>query len=355
MRSPPRVSELRVIHISGTCLPLPLRHQNRRRHRRHNCRRQRLWRTIVIMKIVVIINTIIRYQMLLQGQGVRQSVGWLGRFVRCFEARSPGDVEESGGSETECVSGSASSLGVRGTHTAGQGCYLPVRPSSCPDLKNPDGHWKGREYCEEPQRAIVAVAGSTHGSARPSVGASGQTRAGDATQGGGGPRVRFDGSSGWSWLLVGCRPTRFGRRRGTCSGVSWRSWGGYHYQPPQEWHRSQGAIEDLSTKFAEMQQYIGNITTQYSAFQAEVMLVIQTLTNQQKQSAPIVYCGPVPVTPRASPQLLQSSQSKRPAGDKADGDDSPRKFMVGADDDDLLIDQLGQPSDLQPDLAQESL
>ena len=71
--------------------------------------------------------------------------------------------------------------------------------------------------------------------------------------------------------------------------------------------------------------------------------------------ASIVSCGPVPVTPRASPQLLQSSQSKRPAGDKADGDDSPRKFMVGADDDDLLIDQLGQTSDLQPDLAQESL
>ena len=61
--------------------------------------------------------------------------------------------------------------------------------------------------------------------------------------------------------------------------------------------------------------------------------------------------------PRASPnsQLLQSSQSKRPAGDKADGDDSPRKFMVGTDDDDLLIDQLGQPSDFKPDLAQESL
>ena len=144
-------------------------------------------------------------------------------------------------------------------------------------------------------------------------------------------------------------------RESSSSPQSWQSWGGY--QPPQEWHRSQGAIEDLSTKFAEMQQYIGNITTQYSAFQAEVMLAIQTLTNQQKQSATIVSCGPVPVTPRASPQpqLLQSSQSKRPAGDKADGDDSPRKFMVGADDDDLLIDQLGQPSDLQPDLAQESL
>ena len=87
------------------------------------------------------------------------------------------------------------------------------------------------------------------------------------------------------------------------------------------------------------------------------MLAIQTLTNQQKQSATIVSCGPVPMTPRASPQpqLLQSSQSKRPAGDKADGDDSPRKFMVGTDDDDLLIDQLGRPSDLQPDLAQESL
>ena len=30
-----------------TCPPLPLRLQNRGRHRRHNCRRQRLWRTIV--------------------------------------------------------------------------------------------------------------------------------------------------------------------------------------------------------------------------------------------------------------------------------------------------------------------
>ena len=137
---------------------------------------------------------------------------------------------------------------------------------------------------------------------------------------------------------------------------SWRSWGGYHYQPRQEWHKSQCAIEDLSTKFAEMQQYIGNITTQYSTFQAEVMLAVQTLTNQQKQSASVDCCGlAAPVTPRASPQLVQSSQSKRPARDKADGDDSPRKFMVGADDDDLLIDQLGQPSDLQRGLAQESL
>ena len=65
---------------------------------------------------------------------------------------------------------------------------------------------------------------------------------------------------------------------------SWRSWGGYHYQPPQDWHKSQGAIEDLSAKFPEMQQYIGNITTQYSTFQAEVMSAIQTLTHQQKQS-----------------------------------------------------------------------
>ena len=138
---------------------------------------------------------------------------------------------------------------------------------------------------------------------------------------------------------------------------SWRSWGGYQYQyqPPQQCHKSQGAIEDLSTKFAEMQQYIGNITTQYSAFQAEVMLAIQTLTNQQKQSASVASCGPVPVTPVASPQLIQLSQSKRLAGDKADGDDSPRKLMVGADDDDLLIDQLGQPSEFQRDLAQESL
>ena len=114
--------------------------------------------------------------MLLQGQGVRQSVGWLGRFVRCFEARSPGHVEESGGSETKCVSSSASSLSVGKSYTASQGCYLPVRPSSCPDFKNPDGHWKVGECCEEPKRPGVAVARSTHESAGPSVGASGQTR-----------------------------------------------------------------------------------------------------------------------------------------------------------------------------------
>ena len=73
-----------------------------------------------------------------------QAKRWMvGLFFRCFVSGSPGDLIVSGGSETEC-------------HTAGQGCYLPVRPSSCPDLKNPDGHWKGREYCVEPQRAIVA-------------------------------------------------------------------------------------------------------------------------------------------------------------------------------------------------------
>ena len=42
-----------------TCPPLPLRHQNRRRPRRHNCRRERLWRIIVIIKIVVAIAVII--------------------------------------------------------------------------------------------------------------------------------------------------------------------------------------------------------------------------------------------------------------------------------------------------------
>ena len=41
---------------------------------------------------------------------------------------------------------------------------------------------------------------------------------------------------------------------------SWRSWCGY--QPCQDWHRSQCAVEDLSVKFAEMQKYIGNVTTQ---------------------------------------------------------------------------------------------
>ena len=108
---------------------------------------------------------------------------------------------------------------------------------------------------------------------------------------------------------------------------------------PQSWqfwvvisHQRSGtgrAIEDLLTKFAE-NQYIGNITTQNSVFQAEVMLAIQTLTNQQKQSATIVSCGPVPMTPRASPQpqLLQLSQSKRPAGDKADGDDTESSWLV---------------------------
>ena len=65
----------------------------------------------------------------------------------------------------------------------------------------------------------------------------------------------------------------------------WRSYGGY--EPRQEWHRSQCAVEDLSVKFAEMQKYIGNITTQYSTVQTEVMLAIQALTHQQKQNVSV--------------------------------------------------------------------
>ena len=45
--------------VVDRCLLLPLRHQNRRRHRRHNCRRQHLWRTIVTIFIVVAIAVII--------------------------------------------------------------------------------------------------------------------------------------------------------------------------------------------------------------------------------------------------------------------------------------------------------
>ena len=66
---------------------------------------------------------------------------------------------------------------------------------------------------------------------------------------------------------------------------SWRSYGGY--QPREDWHRSQCAVEDLSVKFAEVQKYIGNITTQYSTFQTEIMLAIQALTHQQKQSVSV--------------------------------------------------------------------
>ena len=96
----------------------------------------------------------------------------------------------------------------------------------------------------------------------------------------------------------------------------------------QDWHRSQCAVKDLSVKFAEMQNYIGNIATQYSTFQTEVMLAIQALTHQQKQNVSVDGHGSVaPVTPRASPK--PALQSKRPARDKADGDDSPRKFVTG--------------------------
>ena len=83
----------------------------------------------------------------------------------------------------------------------------------------------------------------------------------------------------------------------------WRSWGGYNFQPRQDWRKSQCALEDRSVKFAEMQQYTGNITTQYSTFQTEVMLAIQALTHQQSQSVSADgYGSAAPVTPRASPQ-----------------------------------------------------
>ena len=76
-------------------------------------------------------------------------------------------------------------------------------------------------------------------------------------------------------------------------------------------------------------------------FQTEVMLAIQALTHQQKQNVSVDGHGSAAlVTPRASPKPVL--QSKRPARDKAEGDESPRKFLtvpsdvvVGADDDDL--------------------
>ena len=159
-------------------------------------------------------------QMLLQvGQAVWQGSGRLGRFIRCFQNGSPGDSEEFGGIDTECFGCSASSLGVGGTNTADQGCHLPLRPSSRPDLQASDGHRKGRGHCEEPQGAIVEGAGRTRESARPRVGAPAQTRSGDATQGRGGSMLRSNGSSGWHRLMVGYRVARLGRRRRTCPGV----------------------------------------------------------------------------------------------------------------------------------------
>ena len=61
---------------------------------------------------------------------------------------SPGNLEEAGGSKTECCSGSTRSFGVGGTDTAGQGCHLPLRPSTRADLHASDGHWKGKKYCD---------------------------------------------------------------------------------------------------------------------------------------------------------------------------------------------------------------
>ena len=83
------------------------------------------------------------------------------------------------------------------------------------------------------------------------------------------------------------------------------------------------------------------------------MLAIQALTHQQKQNVSVDGHGSAaPVTPRASPKPVLLS--KRPTRDKAEGDDSPRKFVtvpsddvVGADDDDLRTDQSDHPSDVQ--------
>ena len=92
--------------------------------------------------------------------------GWS---ARCLKTGSSGNFEVAGGSKTECCGGSTRSFGVRRTDTAGQGCHIPLRPSTRADLQASDGHWKGREYCEEPQGAIVAVAASTREVAGPSV------------------------------------------------------------------------------------------------------------------------------------------------------------------------------------------
>ena len=92
-----------------------------------------------------------------------------------------------------------------------------------------------------------------------------------------------------------------------------------------------------------------------------ILATIQALTHQQEQNVSIDGHGSAaPVTPRASPKPVL--QSKRPARDKADGDDSSRKFVtvpsdvvVGADDDDLCIDQLDHPLDVQRGVEQELL
>ena len=144
--------------------------------------------------------------MLLQGQGVREAFEWLVRFVRCLKTGSSGKLLKSWREQSRMLQRLHTQFGVRRTDTAGQGCHLPLRPSTRADLQASDGHWKGREYCEEPQGAIVAVSAGTREGAGPPVRASAQTRGCDApTQGRGGPWVRHHGFSRWMYLVVGCR------------------------------------------------------------------------------------------------------------------------------------------------------
>ena len=272
-----------------------------------------------------------------------------------------GDVEESGGSETKCVSGSASSLGVRGTHTAGQGCYLPVRPSSCPDFKNPDGHWKGGEYLRRTAESKCGDRRKHSTKAQDHLWEL-QGRLEQVTQ------RKEEEDQGYDFMDLQDGPgswweadlTRFGRRR-TCSGViviatvlavlGWIS-----LSPTtgvaQVAGCNRGFVDQVCRDAAVHWQHHDAV----QCFPGGGHVGDSNPDKSAEAECAFRFLWPCPGDAASFNRSCYSCpRSKRPAGDKADRDDSPRKFMVGADDDDLLIDQLGQPLDLQPDLAQESL
>ena len=248
-----------------------------------------------------------RHQMLLHGHGVRQGFGWLVKFVRFLKTGSPGNLEAAGGSAKQNAAAApqpVSALEDRIQQVKDAIYRYDPLHGQISQLQTAIGRAQGtvknrREQLWQSQEALTKAQDHLWEL---------QRRLEEVTQRKEEDHQGYeamdlqDGPDSWWDADSPCLDDEEAHTR-QFSPQSWRSWGGYHYQPRQDWRKSQCALEDLSVKFAEMQQYTGHITTQYSTFQTEVMLAIQALTHQQNQSVSVDGHGAAaPVTPRASPQ-----------------------------------------------------